>query len=453
MTSAGGTGPRLLTISAATPEELERETDRLAEQLDSLAAGRGTGPDGPDGPDGSDGLSGLSRRLRQRQALEHRRALVTTDPARAAHHLRERDPRQLVTARADPDRPVVFLAAGVGDHYLGMTAGLQHQLPVYAAHLRTCLRELDRELGGDLGAFLSRVAADSAGARRVGVPAGPADGAAGPAIDDTEVAQPAVFAVQYAMAATLQSLGVRPTALLGYSLGEYVAACLAGILPLDQAATLVARRARLVSELPAGGGMLAVMAGAEAVTPHLVTGRVALAALNGPELTVLSGYSTDLDRVAERLVGRGIACQPMAARHAFHSPLMAPVTARLRELVAGFRLRPPHVPVLSNGSGAWMGEEATGPDYWADQLCGTVRFTDDLAELWRLKSPVLVELGPGQGLIRLAMRSPDRPAEHGSVAVPTLPGPLERRPDTVVFLDAVARLWAAGTGVDLGGVT
>jgi acyl transferase domain-containing protein len=264
-------------------------------------------------------------------------------------------------------------------------------------------------------------------------------------IHRTAAAQPLLFATQYAMAGTLRSLGLEPDVLAGYSIGEYVAACVAGVLPLDGALRLVARRARLVADLP-DGGMLAVAAAADDLGD--LGPDVCVAALNSPALTVLSGPVKALTAIALDLADRDISSQQLSTSHAFHSPMMEPVVEPLRQLVAGFDLREPRIRMLCNGTGGWMGAEATDPAYWAGHLRNTVRFADNVAQVWTLPDPILVELGPGPTLGRLAGQSPQRP-EGAGLIVSTLPGPMEKRPDVVAFLAAVGQLWTAGCSVSL----
>jgi acyl transferase domain-containing protein len=421
--------PQLLTLSAPSPVALEEATENLIGDLAHCPA------------------ADLARRARALQAEgpahRFRRVVVASEPGEAAHYLRERDPRRTFSTRMSPARPVVFLFSGVGEQYAGMTAGLHRYIPVFARELDRCLRGLGAEIGTDLHAILFPDA-DAAEPRSDLAVFGQSESIQ--EIHRTIIAQPLMFAVQYAMAAALRSMGIEPAALLGYSIGEYAAACVADVFPLDSALSLVARRARLVDGLP-GGSMLAVMSDVGPLEP-LLGALVSVAALDGPELTILAGPDEDLTRIAERLDGEGIACRPLPASHAFHSTMMEPVVAPLRDLIDTFRLQPPAVPMLSNVTGTWMRpEDATSPDYWASHLRRTVRFADDTTEVWKLSAPVLIELGPGQALTRLALRSPGRPGGDAALTVSTIPGRLESRPGLVVFLNAVGRLWATGAEI------
>jgi acyl transferase domain-containing protein len=326
----------------------------------------------------------------------------------------------------DSARPVAFMFPGVGDHYAGMGHGLYRAEPefrstvdscaeVFAAHLGVDPRDVlypvgigERAGGGlDLGALLGR--------------RDPAGGDRPDAIDRTLLAQPLVFTVEYALARLLMSWGVTPAALVGYSLGEYVAACLAGVLSLEDAIALVARRAELIETVPLGA-MLVVLLPADELA-ELLDGELSLAAVNGPLLSVAAGPPDAVLRLENRLTAAGVANLRTPTRHAFHSAMMAPLSEPLEELLRTFRLRPPMIPFLSNVTGTWItGAEATSPAYWARHLRQTVRLHADLGELWRVPSVIAVEAGPGTMLGSLAAMHPDRPPGGDPPVFATLPG-------------------------------
>jgi acyl transferase domain-containing protein len=454
---APAAGPsHLLTVSAATPAALDEATGRLAGQLESSRP---------------PALAALERELHhERPALEFRRVVVAAQPAEAARSLRKLDRRRVFSARATPGRPVVYLFSGVGDQYPGLAAGLYRDAPQFRSELDRCFGLLRAELGTDLSAILYPA---GAGARRPDKAAIFDQRRTAEEIHRTVIAQPLIFAVQHGMATALRALGAEPSALLGYSIGEYAAACQAGVLSLEDALRLVALRARLIADLPEGA-MLAVMSGAGPLGPYL-GGGLSVAALDGPRLTVLAGPPDDVGRAAQRLTDAGVACRQLPASHAYHSAMMEPAVRPLHDLLGSFALRPPAVPVLSNVTGTWLRpEEAISPGYWARHVRETVRFADDLAEVWRLTSPILVELGPGRALGQLAAQCQPRPdgepgrgepgrgepgrgeAGHGEpghgepgLILHTLPGPFESRSETEVFLDAIGRLWAAGVEIKL----
>jgi acyl transferase domain-containing protein len=438
--------PRLLTLSGSSPAALDAITEKVAGQLEGRA-----------------GLAGLAAGLQAEPAAgPFRRVVVAADPAQAARYLRKGDRRRVFSGQAEPGRPMVFMFSGVGDQYPGLAAGVYQGLPAFREEMDQCFGILRPELGMDLRAILYPRGAE---ADRPAVDSETADKAAmfdqrraAGEIHRTVVAQPLVFAVQYALARALRSLGAEPSALLGYSIGEYVAACLAGVLPLEPMLRVIALRARLVADLPEGA-MLAVMSGEQAVQPYL-DARLSIAALDGPQLTVLAGPADAIGQAGQRLTAGGIACRELPTSHAFHSAMMEPVVQPLRELLCSFPLRPPAIPVLSNCTGTWLSAgEAISPGYWARHLRQTVRFADELAEVWQLGRPILIELGPGRALGQLARQSQ---LLHGQLAgagqagpggetgliLHTLPGPFEGRLEAEVLLDAVGRLWATGTEIN-----
>jgi acyl transferase domain-containing protein len=425
----------LLLLSARTAPALERATANLAAHLER----RGDLP-----------FADVAYTTQVgRRAFAHRRALVASGREDAAAALAGRDPRRLLGAVC-PDagaRPVAFLLSGLGDHYAGMGSGLYRAEPVFRDEVDRCAELLRPHLGLDLRQAL--LPPDSAGEEgdrldlrqmvRPGV-----EPAAGP-LARTALAQPALFVIEMALARLWASWGVRPTALLGYSLGEYAAACLAGVLSLADALVLVSGRARLIDALPAGA-MLAVPLAESEVAP-LLAGDLALAAVNAPALAVVAGPPAAVAALAGRLAGDGIACRPLQTSHAFHSPLMAPIVPAFRELVRSVALHPPRIPLLSNVTGGWMSaEEATDPEYWVRHLAGAVRFADGVGELWREPGRILLEVGPGQSLGSLALQHPAAPAER--LVLPSLRHAYDRQGDPAHLLRTLAQLWLAGVEVD-----
>jgi acyl transferase domain-containing protein len=269
-------------------------------------------------------------------------------------------------------------------------------------------------------------------------------------LDSTRLVQPALFVVEYALARLWMSWGVVPEAMAGYSIGEYVAACLAGVLTLEDALHLVAGRARLIDELPAGA-MLAAGLGESDLTP-LLGPELSLAATNGPEQSVAAGPEAAVAALEEELARRGIASRRLQARHAFHSRMMEPLFDRLVELTAGVERRAPAIPYLSNLTGGWMTADlAADPVYWARHACGTVRFSQAVAELARVPERVLLEIGPGQTLSSLVLQHPAAPGrgEGGEPAVAaSLPHAYERQDDLACLLTALGKLWTLGVPID-----
>ncbi|WP_433113211.1 thioester reductase domain-containing protein [Micromonospora sp. CA-246542] len=299
-----------------------------------------------------------------------------------------RHPRGLTVAALPRrrDRKVAWLFTGQGAQYPGMARGLLGNAAFRAAFEEAAAlfdTELPRRLADVLWAD------------------GPTP------LDDTRYTQPALFAVEYALAQMWLSWGLRPSAVAGHSVGELVAACVAGVLDLPAAATLVAARARLMSELPAGGAMAAAGC-AEEVAVAAIDGyadTVAVAAVNGPGDVTISGHAAHLATVLERLATDGVRTRRLAVSHAFHSPLIRPMLEPFRSVLAGLSFRPPRIPLASNVTGRLLGEDDLGPDYWLRHAAGAVRFRDGVRALHDAGVRTFVELGPAPVLTALAARS------------------------------------------------
>ncbi|MFL6126294.1 acyltransferase domain-containing protein [Actinophytocola sp.] len=429
----------LVPISAGTPQELRRVATGLADDL----ARRPAAP-----------LAELAMAAATRQSDgPYRQAVVAADTTEAVRLLR-RLPTVADTAADTPvdtatGRPVVFLFPGVGDHYAGMGRDLYRCEPEFRYWLDRCARVLTEQTGTDPRAALYAEpparpdAVHDSGidlARLLGRGDPDEDGP----LDRTRVAQSVVFAVEYALARLLAGWGIVPAAMGGYSIGEYVAATVAGVLALEDALVLVARRAALIETLPPGA-LVSVLLPPARLAEYL-DDELWLAAVNGPELCVVGGAPHAVERLEKRLTAAGVANLRARTRHAFHTELMAPVSEPLAALVGTFSLSPPAIPFLSNVDGTWItDEQATSPDYWARHLRRTVRCHHNLTELWRRPGAVALEVGPGQMLGGLAAQHPDAP-RHPPVFA-TLPG-AGRQPDTAAVLGVVGELWRLGVPVD-----
>lgn len=358
---------------------------------------------------------------------------------------------------------VVFLFPGLGDHRPNMALQLYQTEEVFRKAFERCADIAQRDFSLDLRALVYPEAGagdevqPGTEARKpldlralMGRASAPSGAPRGP-LDETAHAQPALFAVEYALARLWQSCGVQPSTMMGYSLGEYVAACLAGVLSLDEAVGLVVRRARLIQELPAGS-MLAVSASPKQITPLL--GELSLSAINGSELCVVAGPSADIDALHARLTRDGIASRPVKTTHAFHSSMMAPVEAPLTRLLAELELRTPEIPYISNVTGALTtAEQAADPAHWTRHSTQPVRYADGLRALARGAGKLFLEVGPGQTLtslttVNLANLSAEDPRLPKSTVLPSLGPSATGFPDRAIWLLALARLWVAGAPVD-----
>jgi acyl transferase domain-containing protein len=390
-----------------------------------------------------------------RAELDYRYAVNCTGLGDAVRQLASVSSGVSGTRRASQRPRVVFLLPGVGDQYPGIGLDLYRTEPVYTKAVDRCLEVLKQRCAVDLRpAFFPAdggqpAAAGFAAALRPGEASAPDD-----PVQQTEIAHPFQFTVEYALAQLLASWGVNADVLVGYSLGEYVAACLAGVFTLEDALYLVAERARLISAVPAGR-MLAVAAGEQAARAAIQAAGpgVDVAALNGPSMTVLGGAADEIAAVHDQLTRDGIACRVLRTTHAFHSRTLEPARDKLAALVESVPRQAPSATIVSNRTGATLTpEQAVSSDYWADHLLSPVRFGQSVRHCLSAGADVFVELGAGQTLAGLVRQN--LPAGSGVSVFGTLPsawtggGLSEARTE---LLTTCARLWETGVKIDWAG--
>jgi phthiocerol/phenolphthiocerol synthesis type-I polyketide synthase E len=411
--AAAPAGPQVLLLSARTAESLQDARTALAAEL---------------GRDEHLKMADVAFTLAGRRTHEFRMAAVVTGHAGAAAVLTagEHDNAsvsQCPQGTATGANRVAFLFPGQGAQHVGMARGLYGTEPVFRENFDRCAAGFSAELGIDLAAEVF-------------------DGAA---LESTDLAQPALFAVEYALAQLIMSHGVTPAALAGHSIGELVAATVAGIFDLPSAIRVVATRARLMHSAPAGA-MVAVAA-APAAIASLLTADVDLAAVNEPGSCVVAGAPDAIRAFTDRLAAQGIVARRVRTSHGFHSQSMDQVLLPFAEYLATVTLHPPRIPMLSNITGTWMtDEEATDPARWARHIRSTVRFADELAVLLGDSQRVLVEVGPGGSLTGSAVRLPDWSDTHR--AIRPMRHPLQDRDDRDAFLLGLGQLWVSGVDVD-----
>ncbi|MEE1931085.1 thioester reductase domain-containing protein [Streptomyces sp. TRM 70351] len=351
-----------------------------------------------------------------------------------AHVRGARDPRVLTTALpVHKYRKTAWLFTGQGAQYAGMARELADE-PAFRTAFDECAALFDAQGIGD-GRPLASVV-------------WPGDDGDTP-LDDTRWTQPALFAVEYALARMWQSWGVTPTALLGHSIGEIAAACVAGVFGLPDAVRLVAARASLMAGLPAGGAMAAVLCDEETARAALArhSGTVALAAVNGPRSLTLSGAEADLEAVLAALAEQGVRSRRLTVSHAFHSPLLAPMLDAFREVAASLTYQPPAIPLYSNVTGALWTADELGPDYWVRHAASAVRFHDGLRALHASGVRTFLEIGPAPvllGLGKAALEDPD------AVWLPSVrrPGKGSGPGDRLTVRQALGALHLRGAQVD-----
>ena len=402
---------QLLPLSAKTPTALAQMAHNLARHL-------------ADQP--TLDLADVAFTLTNRRPFAYRHTLVAQSSADAVAQLNA--VAQPSKAAAEAPR-VAFLFSGQGAQYVNMGRGLYESEPLFRQTLDQCDAIL-RPLIGE--SILTILYPDKAGGQNEQSK-----------IDETRYAQPALFVIEYALAQLWLAWGVQPVALVGHSIGEYVAACLAGVFSLTDALALVAARGQMMQAL-APGAMLAVSLAAEGVKPYL-NDEIAVAAVNEADRTVVAGPPTAIATLSAQLEAAGIAHRRLHTSHAFHSAMMEPILADFTARVARIRLQPPTKPYLSNVTGTWITvEDATDPAYWARHLRQTVRFADNLTTLSNAVD-LLLEVGPGHTLATFARR-------HGALAarpiLTSLRHPQEAQPDSAHLLQTLGQVWQAGVTLD-----
>lgn len=375
-----------------------------------------------------------------RREFDRRRLVVCQSSEDAATGLETLDPQRVLTHCQEPiERSIAFLFPGQGSQYTTMGRELYETEATFREQVDRCSNLLQPYLGLDLRLLL--------------YPSESEVEAAAEKLKQTYLAQPALFAIEYALAQLWISWGISPQAMLGHSIGEYVAACLAGVMSVEDALALVAMRGRLMQQLPPGAMLAVLLSEAEVVkTLHetSLNEKLSLAASNAPNLCVISGIDAAIDAIQAQLSAKGIECRRLHTSHAFHSQMMEPILEQFREEVKKIQLHPPEIPFISNVTGTWIAAaEAINPNYWVQHLRQTVRFSAGLSQLLEDPNRILLEVGPGRTLCTL-VKQHSRQAT-GQVVLPSLPHPQEQNSDLALLLNILGRLWLAGVAINWSG--
>lgn len=438
---------QLLTISARSGKALETGTDRLVNFIKRH----------PDLPIGD-----VAYTLKVgRKAFSQRRMAVVNDLAEAAQVFENRDPLRVFTSHDEEtlkSHPIVFMFPGQGAQYINMGRGLYEHEPVFREQVDLCARLLMPHLSCDLRdcLFSDGALEDEGEAQRVGE-------AASQSLMQTSITQPALFVIEYALAKLLMSWGIRPEAMIGHSIGEYVAACIAGVFSLEDVLKVVATRGSLMQSMPPGA-MISIPLPEKEVSELLsqLPDSLSISAINTPALCVVSGPVSAVDELVHRLANQGIEYRRLRTSHAFHSVMMDPILAPFTQVVSSVKRNKPQIPFISNLSGTWIKpEEAMDTRYWTQHLRQCVCFSDGIAELLKDPAWIFLEVGPGQTLSSLAkgvltatesqLGGAAEQAPISRTILSTIRHPRLVQDDEAFLLTNIGRLWLMGVEIDWQG--
>jgi acyl transferase domain-containing protein len=417
---------QLFVLSAKTTSALEKRSADLAAYVEENSEAN---------------LADIAYTLQKgRRSFDHRRIVV----ARNTGELKER--LLAVRDQSAADRAlrnggslaepvgVAFLFPGQGSQYVNMGLDLYRTVPSFRETVDRCSEILKPHLGLDLRDLLYPPAGSEKEAEH--------------RLGQTAITQPALFTIEYAMAQLWIDCGVHPAAMLGHSIGEYVAACLAGVFSLEDALALVAARGRLIQSAP-HGTMLAVSLPEHDLEP-LLSREVSLGAVNSPGQSVASGPEPAIAALEVALQAKKIECKRLRTSHAFHSPMMDGVVKEFVACVANTPRHAPKLRYLSNTTGAWIADEqATSAEYWGLHLRHAVRFSDCAGRLLRESKAVLLEVGPGETLLSLVRSQAE---SRGRALIPSMRHRLASVDDRSAWLKGLGRLWLLNERVDWSGL-
>jgi acyl transferase domain-containing protein/acyl carrier protein len=418
---------QLLLLSAKTTTALETITDNLATHLQQH-------------PDIT--LPDVAHTLQVgRRAFEHRRMVVCDDREDAVKALRSQDPQRVFTYHHKPShRPVIFMFSGQGAQYVNMARELYDTEPTFKKHIDTCAQILQPHLNLDI--------------RHILFPKQEQIEAAVTRLQQTALTQSALFVIEYALAQLWMEWGVHPEAMIGHSIGEYVAATIAGVFSLEDALAIVAKRGQLMQQLPTGS-MLAIglpSAKVQALLDvHTGDGvSTEIAAINSPSSCVVSGSNDAIATLQNQLSSQEIECRLLHTSHAFHSVMMEPILSPFVQAVKKVKLNPPRIRFISNVTGTWItDEQATNPTYWSQHLRQTVKFSSGISQLLQQFEGVFLEVGPGRTLSTLTTQHL-KPGAKQQVLT-SLRHVKEQQSDVSFLLQTLGRLWLSGVEIDWSG--
>lgn len=433
--------PQILAIAAQTAEALEARIEEVAQSLRKADAD----------------LSEIAAVLAASTSGNHRAFVVANSPLEAAAALTGETKGLSKGFAAEQQPALAFLFSGVGDHYVQMTAGLYRTFPTFKAVIDRCCSAFEALHGEDLLKVLFPPASKDdpkpANDGKIDLRAMlraklMAENATAQKLNQPAFTHPAIFSVEYALCTLLKEWGIEPDMLLGYSMGEYVAATVAGVLQPIEALDLVSKRARLIDEQPRGV-MLAVPVPEAELLPILSDG-VSLAITSGPQHSVVGGSEEAIAKFEAILKAKMIISRRLPNTHAVHTPTMDGLKDKLTELLRNAHLSEPNVAYVSNVTGKQVSaQQATDPDFWVAHTTGTVRFADGLHTILSNPHSTLVEVGPGSSLGSFAYQHPTFEPGGNTQILACVRDRSYRGSDSAFLLETVGKLWLAGAPVQL----
>lgn len=412
---------QLLVLSAKTDLGLQSSTENLATHLRQH-------------PDLK--LADVAYTLQVgRTCFNHRRMVVCQSIEDAIGVLESQEPQRVLTHFEEPiERPITFMFSGQGSQYVNMAWELYQTEPIFREVVDNCSSILIPHLGLDLRSIIYPKESEKETAVQQ--------------LQQTCITQPALFVIEYALAQLWISWGISPQGMIGHSIGEYVAACIAGVMSVKDALVLVATRGRLMQQMPTGAMLSVPLPEIELKT--LQNEQLSLAASNAPSLCVVSGTHDAIDTLQEQLTAKGVECRRLHTSHAFHSQMMESVLKPFIEAVQKIKLNPPKIPFISNLTGTWItAEQATDANYWGQHLRQTVQFSAGISTLLQEPNRILLEVGPGRTLCTFVKQHSHQAT--GQVVLPSLRHPKEQNSDVAFLLNILGRLWLTGVQIDWSG--
>ncbi len=412
---------QLLVLSAKTDSALQIATENLVEHL-------------RENPESK--LADIAYTLQTGRAeFDYRRILVCQNIADAINGLETLEPKKVLNHFQEArEHPITFMFPGQGSQYVNMAGEIYQTETTFRETVDNCCSMLIKHLGFDLRSLIYPQELEKE--------------AAAEKLQQTDVAQPALFVIEYALARLWMSWGITPQAMIGHSIGEYVAACIAGVMSFEDALVLVANRGKLMQQMTPGIMLAIYLPAAEIKT--LLNEELSLASSNAPSLCVVSGTDDAINSLEELLTAKGVECRRLHTSHAFHSQMMEPALEPFIKKVKKIKLNAPQIPFISNVTGTWITvEQATDANYWAQHLRQTVQFSAGISTLLEEPNRILLEVGPGRTLSALFKQHSQQQTRQ--VALPCLRHPKEQNSDIAFILNTLGQLWLKGVDINWSG--